>query len=175
MENLKTGLIEVYCGEGKGKTTAALGLSLRAHGRGAKVLWTSFLKNYDSGEFLSEMPFDLFKGQVVKTFLYLLSEEERNAIRREHGERLGTLFEKARQEHYDMLILDELLGALQTQSIELDQVLEELQNKPQNLEVVITGRYVPEALAELADYISCITNQKHPFTKGMGPRMGIES
>lgn len=175
MAKLKTGLIEIYCGEGKGKTTAALGLSLRAHGRGAKVLWTSFLKNYDSGEFVSDMPFDLFKGQVVESFVYLLSDEDRCAIRNEHGERLRKLFEKAHKEQYDILILDELLGALETKSIQLDQVLEELKNKPQNLEVIITGRYVPEALAELADYISCITNQKHPFAKGIGPRIGIES
>lgn len=175
MSKVKTGLIHIYCGEGKGKTTAALGLCLRAHGRGVKVLWSSFLKDYDSGEFENAMPFDLYQGEKVKTFLYLLPDEERQRVIKEHRERLNFLFAKARKEDYGLLVLDELLGAIQTQAISIDQIIELIKQKPENLELVLTGRYAPGELLELADYVSEIMPIKHPFSKGIGPRLGIEN
>lgn len=167
------GLVEVYCGEGKGKTTAALGLALRAHGRGARVLWTSFLKDYDSGEFLEAGPFTLYRGQPVESFLWTMTQGERTGIAAEHTQRLEEVF--ALGAGYDVLVLDELLGALETGCIQVDQVFRLLQNKPPVLEVVITGRYLPPELEPLVDYVSRIDKCKHPFDRGIGPRRGIES
>ncbi|NCB52724.1 MAG: cob(I)yrinic acid a,c-diamide adenosyltransferase [Clostridia bacterium] len=174
MEKLETGLIEIYCGEGKGKTTAALGLCLRARGRGANILWTSFLKDYDSGEFLGDMPFDLFKGEPVRTFFWLMTPEEKGRLKLEHCRRLQQVFREACSGHYDILVLDEVLGALQNGSLDLQILLDELKSKTKTLEVVMTGRCAPQALKAAADYISCIQAEKHPFQKGTAARIGIE-
>lgn len=172
MAFLEKGLIEVYCGEGKGKTTAALGLSLRAHSRGARVLWTSFLKDYASGEFEGEMPFTLYQGKPVTGFLWLMTEEQRKAVAHEHSSRLANVFDAAQE--YDVLVLDELLGAIETKCIPVEQVVQLLRGKPEHLEVVITGRYVLPQLEELAHYISRIEACKHPYEQGIPPRRGIE-
>jgi len=166
-------MLHIYTGDGKGKTTAALGLALRARGRGIQVLWTSFLKDYDSGEFLLPLPFTVHRGVPVTGFWPMLTEGERAEIAAEHTRRLQQVFEQARQKGYGMLVLDEALGALSCGALELPLLLRLLGNARQ-LDVVLTGRDAPPQLLERADYVSRIQPEKHPYAAGQQARPGIE-
>lgn len=168
------GLIHIYTGTGKGKTTAALGLAVRSSGRGNKVLWTSFLKDYDSGEFLIDELFDIYRGEPVTKFIFSMTDEEKLATKAEHEARLRSIFDKAAHENYDMIVMDEALGALAMGMIEEPCLLELLRNKPCSLEVVLTGRDPSPALVDICDYLSDITAVKHPYEKGVPARIGVE-
>lgn len=175
---MELGLIHVYCGNGKGKTTAAMGLGIRALGREKKVLLTQFLKDSESGEIsvLEKLGsnFEVFKGIPVKKFFKFMSPEEQMVTRKEHEERFRTVVNKAIDENVDLLILDEIVAATNLELVPLNEVLEFLKNKPTGLEVVLTGRNPDEKLIELADYVSEIKAVKHPYEKGITSRIGIE-
>lgn len=171
---MQKGLIHIYTGDGKGKTTAAFGLAMRASGRGKKVLWTSFLKDYDSGEFMHDLPFEVVRGEPVHKFWFTMTDDEKAAVRAEHTARLRGLFERCAQENTDLLILDETLGSLSVGALSEDDVAVLLQGKPEGLEVVLTGRSPSDRLAGLADYVSEIVPRKHPYDKGVPSREGIE-
>lgn len=168
------GLIHIYTGGGKGKTTAALGLAVRASGRGKKVLWTSFLKDYDSGEFLTALPFEVVRGEPVHQFWFTMTDEQKAAVAAEHSSRLQHLFDRCKREDVDLLILDETLGSLSVGALQEDEVVSLLQNKPEKLEVVLTGRDPSPRLVELANYVSEINPRKHPYDEGVPSREGIE-
>ncbi len=171
---MQKGLIHIYTGEGKGKTTAALGLAVRASGRGKKVLWTSFLKDYDSGEFLHALPFEVMRGEPVHKFWFTMTPAEKSAVHAEHTDRLRRLFARCAREGVDLLILDETMGALSVGALTEDDVVAQLENRPEALEVVMTGRSPSERLIGLADYVSEIVPRKHPFDRGIPSREGIE-
>lgn len=175
---MELGLIHIYCGDGKGKTTAAMGLGMRAAGRDKKVLLTQFLKDNDSGELNSIEKlgdnFVLMKGDPVKKFFKFMSPEEQMVTRNEHEERFRAITKKACDENFDLLIMDELIASTNNGLIPLDEVVEFLKNKPETLEVVMTGRNPDEKLVELADYVSEIKAVKHPYEKGIHARVGIE-
>lgn len=171
---MQKGLIHIYTGDGKGKTTAAFGLAMRAAGRGKKVLWTSFLKDYNSGEFMNALPFEVVRGEPVTQFWFTMTDEQKEAVRREHTERLHSLFERCARENVDLLILDETLGSLSVGALSEEDVLAQLQKKPETLEVVLTGRSPSDRLVELADYVSELMPRKHPYDKGVPSREGIE-
>lgn len=171
---MQKGLIHIYTGDGKGKTTAAFGLAMRAAGRGKKVLWTSFLKDYDSGEFMNTLPFEVVRGEPVTQFWFTMTDEQKDAVRREHTARLQSLFERCAREDVDLLILDETLGSLSVGALSEEDVLAALQGKPEKLEVVLTGRSPSDHLVEVADYVSELMPRKHPYDKGIPSREGIE-
>ncbi|MBQ9534901.1 MAG: cob(I)yrinic acid a,c-diamide adenosyltransferase [Clostridia bacterium] len=168
------GLIHIYTGEGKGKTTAALGLSLRACGRGRHVLWTSFLKDYDSGEFMLPPPFEVHRGEPVRKFFFAMSEEEKAQVRAEHNARARELFRRAAAEGVDLLVLDEAFGAISVGALDAELLAELLQARPQKLEVVMTGRGADGRLVEMADYITEMRPLRHPFDSGVPAREGVE-
>ncbi|WP_271813178.1 cob(I)yrinic acid a,c-diamide adenosyltransferase [Clostridium beijerinckii] len=175
---MELGLIHIYCGDGKGKTTAAMGLGMRAVGRQKKVLLTQFLKDNETGELNSidklGNDFEVFKGVPVKKFFKFMSEEEQIETKREHEERFFRVTKKAVEENFDLLILDEVIASTNLDLIPLSEVINFLENKPKGLEVVLTGRNPNEKLVELADYVSEIKAVKHPYEKGIGSRIGIE-
>lgn len=175
---MELGLIHIYCGDGKGKTTAAMGLGMRAVGRQKKVLLTQFLKDNETGELNSieklGNDFEVFKGAPVKKFFKFMSEEEQIETKREHEERFSKVTKKAVEENFDLLILDEVIASTNLDLIPLSEVVNFLENKPKGLEVVLTGRNPNEKLVELADYVSEIKAVKHPYEKGIGSRIGIE-
>ncbi|UYZ36452.1 cob(I)yrinic acid a,c-diamide adenosyltransferase [Clostridium beijerinckii] len=175
---MELGLIHIYCGDGKGKTTAAMGLGMRAVGRQKKVLLTQFLKDNETGELNSidrlGNDFEVFKGAPVKNFFKFMSEEEQIDTKREHEERFFKVTKKAAEENFDLLILDEVIASTNLDLIPLSEVINFLENKPKGLEVVLTGRNPNEKLVELADYVSEIKAVKHPYEKGIGSRIGIE-
>lgn len=175
---MELGLIHIYCGDGKGKTTAAMGLGMRAVGRDKKVLLTQFLKDNETGELNSieklGANFEVFKGIPVKKFFKFMSPEEQMVTQKEHEERFNEVTQKAINEDFDLLILDEIIASTNLDLISLHEVVKFLENKPKGLEVVLTGRNPNEKLIELADYVSEIKAVKHPYEKGINSRVGIE-
>jgi cob(I)alamin adenosyltransferase len=175
---MELGLIHIYCGDGKGKTTAAMGLGMRAVGREKKVLLTQFLKDNETGELNSieklGVNFEVFKGIPVKKFFKFMSSEEQMATRKEHEERFRKVTKKAIDENVDLLILDEIIASINLDLVPLNDVIAFLKNKPNGLEVVLTGRNPHYKLIELADYVSEIKAVKHPYEKGINSRIGIE-
>lgn len=175
---MELGLIHIYCGNGKGKTTAAMGLGMRAAGNGLKVLLTQFLKSNKTGELKSieklKENYHFFEGVAVNKFSWNMNDEEKKNAKIEHTKRFKEVTEKAITENYDLLILDELIATVNLDFIPLDLVIEFLKNKPQGLEVVMTGRDPKQELIDMADYVSEINAIKHPFEKGIPSRVGIE-
>ena len=175
---MELGLIHIYCGDGKGKTTAAMGLGMRAVGRDKKILLTQFLKDNETGELNSIEKlgenFEIYKGVPVKKFFKFMSEEEQLKTKKEHEDRFKKVIKKAIDEKFDLLILDEIIASTNLDLIPLEEVLEFLKNKPVGLEVVLTGRNPNHKLIELADYVSEIKAVKHPYEKGIISRIGIE-
>lgn len=171
------GLIHIYCGDGKGKTTAAVGLAVRCAGRGNKVLLVQFLKSRDSGELysLAKLPdIEVMRGKESKKFTFQMNEEEKHALLIEHNKMFERVLAKIKNGGYSLLILDEVIGALNAKVFEMPKLIEFLRHKPENLEVVLTGRNPAPELVEIADYVSEMRKVKHPMDKGIMAREGIE-
>ena len=171
------GLIHIYCGDGKGKTTAAVGLAVRCAGRGNKVLLVQFLKSRDSGELysLAKLPdIEVMRGKESKKFTFQMNEEEKHALLIEHNKMFEQVLAKIKNGSYSLLILDEVIGALNAKVFEMPKLIEFLRHKSENLEVVLTGRNPAPELVEIADYVSEMRKVKHPMDKGIMAREGIE-
>ena len=166
------GLIQIYTGNGKGKTTAALGLAVRACLHGYRVAFIQFMKGTDYGEDrLNEIipNFHLEKfGR--KEFVNPKSPHPRDV---EEAKRALKRAEELMND-YDIMVLDEINVALHFNLLKLNDVLEFIEKKPENLELVLTGRYAPKELIEIADLVSEIREIKHPYAKGIMAREGIE-
>lgn len=178
MATTKRGRIHIYAGDGKGKTTAAVGLAVRAAGWGERVLFVQFLKSGDSSEIkslrrLSEIT--VLTGQKVNKFTFAMNEEEKAVAREECGQRLAQAVHAAERGEVDVLIMDETLGAIASGMLDEAAVLRFMETKPQALELVLTGRDPSEALIALADYYTEMRLHKHPYvSEGLGSRPGIE-
>lgn len=170
----QTGLVHLYHGDGKGKTSSAVGLCVRASGNGLKCLWTSFLKDYQSGEFFGNPPFTLYRGEPVSQFVFMMNDKQKKKVTEEHTARIQTLFQMAQEEPFDLLVLDEVVAACNLELIPYDTLLSLIQNKPAHLELILTGRDPSPELIEIADYVSEIRAVKHPFNDGTIARKGIE-
>jgi cob(I)alamin adenosyltransferase len=172
------GLVHIYTGNGKGKTTAAIGLGLRAWGRGKKVLMVQFLKGMESGEHLAvkklDRGFTINIGRNLEKFTWEMNKEELEMTKAFQRKQLEYAHEEMKTDKWDILILDEIMAAITENMISVDDVLALIQNKPEKLEIVLTGRNAPERLIEVADYVSDIREVKHPIQKGVAARRGIE-
>ena len=174
---MKQSCIHIYCGDGKGKSTAAMGLALRAAGSGEKVLVTQFLKDGTSSELkiLREIP-----GVQVLTcdkkfgFFWNRTEEQKIQAKNAYEELFEKAVQTARQENIFLLVMDEFIAAYNHGMIDQKKALAFLKEKPENLEVVLTGRDPAPELLEIADYVSEIQKKKHPFDQGLPARRGIE-
>lgn len=171
-------MIHVYKGDGKGKTSAALGLALRAAGRNKRVLFVSFLKDGNSGEVLME---DSLKNisfcccqKTVCGFFWELSEGERLKLKTETQKGLFYAQTLAAKKACDVIVLDELSGCITNGLLREEDVLFFLNTYKDTIELVLTGRTFPESVLGIADYISDIRAEKHPYDKGILPREGIE-
>jgi len=167
------GLIQIYTGGGKGKTTAALGLAMRAAGHNFKIAIIHFMKIWDYGEVksLSKLGIDLFRYGTAE----LIDPKNPSPIDLEQANKaLLKAEELIEKGDYDMLILDEIAVAVDFNLISLKRVVDLLDKKSDNLEMVLTGRNCPQELIERADLVSVIDEIKHPFQNGLKPRKGIE-
>ena len=172
------GLIHIYCGDGKGKTTASMGLTVRALGSGMKVVLTQFMK----GDYSSELK--ILRGipnlQLVFCeknfgFVWNMTEEEKAEAKAAYTRQFETAVQLAIESDADMLVMDEFMSCYELQFIDNEKALEFLKNKPEKLEVVLTGRNPGPELCEIADYISEVKKIKHPYDKGINSRKGIEN
>lgn len=173
----KRGLIHLYCGDGKGKTTAALGLTIRALGSGFRVVFVQFLKSQATGELsiLDGLPnVTVLRGKEGAGFSFAMTEEEMEKTKHLHTENLKAAIELAASGNCDMLILDEAVGAYARDLIDKAFFEGFVQNKPEQLELVMTGRNPAQWMFDCADYVSEIKKVKHPYDKGMTARTGIE-
>ena len=174
---MEKGLIHIYCGGGKGKTSAATGLAVRAAGCGKQVLFARFLKNEESGELeiLDRIPeIHVIHLERSYGFYRTLTEEEQAEVRQMYEALWQDIVQKAETDVYDVLVMDEFMAAYNYGLIDHDAAFAFLREKPERLEVVLTGRDPDEALVELADYVSEIRKVKHPFDRGIRARRGIE-
>ncbi|MEW9122151.1 MAG: cob(I)yrinic acid a,c-diamide adenosyltransferase [Thermotaleaceae bacterium] len=177
-KKLNKGLVQVYTGDGKGKTTAALGQALRTVGCGYKVYMIQFLKGGDSGELHSveklAPDFEIFRFDTVKKFFWKLDEVEKRELKKKIEEAFEFAKKAVKEEACNMLILDEIMGVLSNKILSVEEVCQLIKDKPEHMELILTGRNVPQEIADLADYVSEVKMIKHPFEKGIGAREGIE-
>lgn len=170
-------MIHLYYGDGKGKTTAALGLAVRALGSGLRVVFVQFMKNRATGELsvLSGLPgVTVLRGKEGSGFSFSMTDEEKEKTRLLHSENLKTAIALAASGNCDMLILDEAAGACARGLVDEELLEKFVRNKPDQLELVLTGRDPAEWMIEHADYASEIRKIKHPYDKGIPARAGIE-
>ena len=178
---LEKGLVQIYTGDGKGKTTAAFGLALRAAGQGNKVLIYQFLKppSLDIGERLSvqlgavrirvetlDVPWDMSVS--------LDDEDAVAAMRTAISEVLGRIAETAEKRFYDVLILDEIVFCLAKGLAEFEDIKSIVDRRDPRVEIVLTGRGATRQLLDLADLVTEMKNIKHPLAEGMVGRRGID-
>ena len=169
------GLIHLYCGDGKGKTTAAVGLAVRASGAGKQVIFTQFFKDGASSEVaaLKSLPgIRTLHAQTVKGFYRSMTPEQRVKAREDYTALFRQVTAAARDA--DLLILDEIVSACNRGVVPETLVTDFLRQKPFRLEVVLTGRNPSPALTALADYITEMRKLRHPYDRGTAARKGIE-
>ncbi len=169
------GLIHIYTGDGKGKTTAALGLAIRAAGAGKRVLFTQFLKGDGSSEIKVLKTIENIETahcNTVRGFWKNLSNEQKAQAKEDYSNFFASVISRAI--NYDLLILDEIISACNRGAVAETELVDFLRNKPDKLEVVLTGRDASEELLALADYVSEMRKIKHPFDQGIRARSGIE-
>lgn len=168
-------MLHIYYGDGKGKTTAAFGLALRAAGRGRRVVIAQFLKGEDSGErrSMEYVPHVLLLPlpEQIK-FVFQMDVVERAECEEGCCRLLRDAVTLAQRD--SLVVLDEVLGALETGVLRLEDLLENLAELPEDCEVVLTGRNPPPALLEQADYVTEMRLHRHPYEQGVPAREGIE-
>jgi cob(I)alamin adenosyltransferase len=187
MARLTEGLVQVYTGPGKGKTTAALGLVLRAAGHGLRTCIIQLMKRgWESGEraaiarlapevqvhaFGSERWGDRSKaGENTPWWELPPSDEDRSQAQ----EAIAFARKCVTGGEWDIVVLDEVLGALGYQLISLDQLLDLIRDKPPTVELILTGRDAPPEIISAADLVTEMQEVKHPFRRGAKARRGIE-
>lgn len=175
---LEQGLVQVYTGEGKGKTTAAIGQGMRAYGNGLKVYMLQFLKGGKTGELktVSELSdnFKIFRFEKPKDFTWNLNKEELEELRLEIRDGYKFILETIKNNSCDVLIIDEIMAVLSNSFLTVEEVIYIIDNKPKNMELILTGRNVPKEIIEKSDLVTEMKCVKHYFEKGIPAREGIE-
>ncbi len=172
MKEKTRGLIQVYTGDGKGKTTAALGLAMRASGQGLRVGFIQFLKGIFGGEHFFTSHYQAF--DILQVSIGNLSAKSNDRLSEEVKQTLTYAEERMLKGEYDVLILDEIFIAIQQRLITTQQVLDLLDKKPDSLELILTGRNAPEAILQRVDLVIEMRKIRHPFERGIPARVGIE-
>jgi len=172
---LEPGLVQVYTGNGKGKTSAAFGLALRATGRGLKVYVIQFIKGgFDYGELYVAKQLANLELKAFGSGKFITEKPPKQ----EDIELAQEAFKLAQKivatGEYDIVILDEVNMALNLKLINVADIVELAKNKPKHVELIFTGRDAPHEIIEIADLVTEMKEIKHPFQKGTPPRKGIE-
>ena len=175
---MEPGLVIVYTGKGKGKTTAALGMALRAIGHNYKICMIQFIKgSWHYGEMSSskrlEPEFEL--TAVGKGFVGILDDKTPKEIHQKIAkEAIEIAKEKILSEKYNIIILDEINYAVNLGLVELNDVLDLIKNKPQGITLVLTGNHVKQEIIDAADLVTEMKEIKHPFQRGIRAKKGID-
>ncbi len=170
-------MIHTYYGDGKGKTTAAVGLALRAAGNKMRVMFVQFLKTEFSGERNALHVFEnitLTENPLEMRFTYEMDERERqqaSVIFRGMFDRSVAL---TLSERYDMIVLDEVFDVINAGLLSESEVFEFIRNAPVNIEIVMTGHMPPQRFIDASDYVTEFKKIKHPYDRGVTGRIGIE-
>ena len=171
----KQGIIIVYTGEGKGKTTAALGLALRAAGWGQKVAVIQFIKGYKkTGEWKiiqSIDQIDIYQTIDDKKISIGEPTEKHKEAARESLKIAKTII---RQGKHQVVILDEINNAMLYDLVEVGEIIKLVKNRPQKVSIVFTGRGAPDKIIKIADLVSEMKEIKHPYKKGVTAKKGID-
>jgi len=168
------GFVHVYTGNGKGKTTAAFGLALRASGAGLNVFIGQFIKGKAYNELVAIRKF--LKNITITQYgqgCFIISsptQEDKEAACRG----LDEMREIIKSGEYKMVIMDEITIALYYELIDINDVLDIIKNKPSGVELILTGRFAPQELIEVADLVTEMREVKHYYTEGIEARKGIE-
>ncbi len=178
MPEIRKGLIIVHTGPGKGKTTAALGIALRAVGQGLKVVMVQFIKGswhygeLDAAQMLGKERFQILP--MGRGFVKIGAEKPDPEDVRLVEAAWQFASEKIRSGSYDLVILDEINYAISYQMLRAETVVETLSQKPEMVHVILTGRNAHPSLVELADLVTEMREVKHPYQKGILAQRGIE-
>lgn len=169
------GLVEVYTGDGKGKTSAALGVALRAVGHGLRVHVIFFMKGdfpYGEQRALEQLPGASFECFGSQHFV------DPRVVKEEEKEEAQRALEAARRAmesgQYDVLVLDEVNVASAWKLVDIEEVMELIERKPEDLELILTGRYADPHLVAMADLVTEMIEVKHPLKQGVLARQGID-
>ena len=173
---IPNGMVSIFTGDGKGKTTAAIGTVVRAAGHGLRVFVVFFMKgkDYVHGEFaiLSRLP------NVTVASFGQRGWVSKGEVKPEHKEQAGLALASAREAilsgSYDLVVLDEVNVAIASILVELDELLRLINDKPRNMELILTGRNADPRLVQRADLVTEMLMIKHPYAKGIKARKGID-
>lgn len=174
---METGLLQFYVGDGKGKTTAAVGQIVRAHGAGLRCAMYQFLKVQPSGECeaLRALGVPVERADTTdERFVGEMNAAEKGAYFMAQRALYTKAVRAIRSGEYDVVVLDEILDLLQMGGLDMDALLMALSSRPSGVEVVLTGRTLPRKLYGIAGYVTEMRAIKHPFRDGQGARRGIE-
>ena len=170
--------IHVYCGDGKGKTTAAMGLSVRAAGRGWSVVLSQFLKGSGSGELkvLRSLPdYHIVEAPAATCkFVFQMTGEEKAVCRQQVQQHFRDTVAAVKAFDAKLLVMDEVLDAGALGMLDDEELAGFLEERPEDLEVVMTGRTPTPCVEPLCDYITCMTKVRHPYDQGLHARIGVE-
>lgn len=173
---LEKGYVQVYTGNGKGKTTAALGLAFRAMGRGLKTYIGQFMK----GQHYSELDAAIIVSDYITieqygkdTFIHVKNPPDPADVQMAK-EGLGKINKAMKSGKYNIIVLDEITTAYYFNLITIDEILSFIADKPDNIELIFTGRYAPEELINVADLVTEMKEVKHYYQKNIDARDGIE-
>lgn len=168
-------MIQIYCGDGKGKTTASVGLAIRGAGNDFNVLFSQFLKDDSSGEIniLKNIPqIRVFHTNAFYGFVKYMSDEQKAEMKADYAELINRVEREIKEN--TIVILDEVIHACNFGLLEEKTLCEFLDKYSQSAEIVLTGRNPSQELIKRADYISEIKKVRHPYDKGIEARKGIE-
>ena len=168
----RTGLLHLYYGDGKGKTTAAMGLALRAMGSGKRVVILQFLKGGKSGEvpLLEQLGAKVYRGKAGQKFVFQMNEAEKEATRQLQNANLTA----AMADPADLLILDEAGSAWELDMVDKALLQKAVLERPAEQECVLTAHTAPQWMLDAADYVTEMKCCRHPYQKGIAARKGIE-
>ncbi|MDE7121568.1 MAG: cob(I)yrinic acid a,c-diamide adenosyltransferase [Oscillospiraceae bacterium] len=170
-------MIHIYCGEGKGKTTASLGLAIRAAGSGMHVWFVQFLKGGHTSELdiLSRIPeISVMRCQKNYGFTFRMNDMEKMALTEDHNRMLRETLDRMYTGKIQMLILDEFFSAYHSNLFDKELATRLVFTCPDQIELVLTGRNPEQKFIDIADYVSEIQAVKHPYQNGISARQGIE-
>ncbi|MBZ0178271.1 MAG: cob(I)yrinic acid a,c-diamide adenosyltransferase [Melioribacteraceae bacterium] len=174
---MKKSFIHIYTGNGKGKTTAAIGLAVRAAGAGYKTLFAMFMKSFQYSELriMDKLKENIDYLRIGDDNFVLKKEPPSKSLKQEVKNALDKVYLKMMNKEYDIIVLDEICVSIYFKLITENEVLEFLKNKPDDVELILTGRYCPETFYSFADLVTEMKEVKHYYQKGILSRRGIDS